>query len=42
MPDVYKDAKVGDALLRYTTALVIYDYNNDNVVNAVALNPEKK
>ena len=42
MPEVYKDAKVGDALLRYTTALVIYDYNDDKVVNAVALNPEKK
>jgi len=42
MPEVYKDAKVGDALLRYTTALVIYDYNNDKVVNAVALNPEQK
>ena len=38
-PDVYKDAKVGDYLLRYTKMLVIYDYNKDKVVNAVALQP---
>ena len=36
-PDVYANAKVGDFLLRYTTKLVIYDYNQDAVVNAVDL-----
>ena len=36
-PDVYKNAKVGDFLLRYKTRLIIYDYNSDNIVNAVNL-----
>ena len=36
-PDVYKDAKVGDFLLRYQTRLIIYDYNADKIVNAVNL-----
>jgi len=36
-PDVYADAKVGDFLLRYTTRLIIYDYNVDAIVNAVDL-----
>ena len=36
-PDVYANAKVGDFLLRYSTKLVIYDYNNDAIVNAVNL-----
>ena len=36
-PDVYKDAKVGDFLLRYSKKLVIYDYNADRIVNAVDL-----
>ena len=36
-PDVYKDAKVGDFLLRYKTRLVIYDYSTDKIVNAVNL-----
>ena len=36
-PDVYADAKVGDYLLRYSTRLVIYDYNNDEIVNALNL-----
>ena len=36
-PDVYANAKVGDFLLRYQTKLVIYDYNQDKVVNAVNL-----
>ncbi|HLC62127.1 MAG TPA: hypothetical protein VJI52_03875 [Candidatus Nanoarchaeia archaeon] len=36
-PDVYKDAKVGDFLLRYKTRLVIYDYPADKIVNAVNL-----
>ncbi len=36
-PDVYKDAKVGDFLLRYKTRLIIYDYNADKIVNAVNL-----
>lgn len=36
-PDVYKDAKAGDVLLRYPTALVIYDYSQDKIVNAVPL-----
>lgn len=36
-PNVYADAKVGDFLLRYSTRLVIYDYNNDVIVNAVDL-----
>lgn len=36
-PDVYKDAKVGDFLLRYSAKLVIYDYNADKIVNAVDL-----
>ena len=36
-PEVYKDAKVGDFLLRYKTRLIIYDYNADRIVNAVNL-----
>jgi hypothetical protein len=36
-PEVYANAKVGDFLLRYTTLLIIYDYNADVIVNAVAL-----
>lgn len=36
-PDVYANAKVGDFLLRYTTKLIIYDYNDDAIVNALAL-----
>lgn len=36
-PDVYKDAKVGDYLLRYTTQLIIYDYKQNKIVNAVNL-----
>ncbi|MBI4452784.1 hypothetical protein HY637_05110 [Candidatus Woesearchaeota archaeon] len=36
-PDVYKDAKVGDFLLRYSKKLIIYDYNADRIVNAVNL-----
>lgn len=36
-PDVYANAKVGDFLLRYQTKLIIYDYNNDRIVNAVSL-----
>ena len=36
-PDVYKDAKVGDFLLRYPTKLIVYDYNADKIVNAVNL-----
>jgi hypothetical protein len=36
-PNVYADAKVGDFLLRYSTRLIIYDYNNDAIVNAVNL-----
>lgn len=35
--DVYANAKVGDFLLRYQTKLVIYDYNQDRIVNAVNL-----
>ncbi|MDP6138580.1 MAG: hypothetical protein QF655_02935 [Candidatus Woesearchaeota archaeon] len=36
-PEVYANAKVGDFLLRYTTRLIIYDYNTDAIVNAVNL-----
>jgi len=36
-PQVYANAKVGDFLLRYTTRLIIYDYNADVIVNAVNL-----
>jgi len=36
-PNVYADAKVGDFLLRYSTILVIYDYNADVIVNTVNL-----
>jgi hypothetical protein len=36
-PDVYANAKEGDFLLRYSTKLVIYDYQNDRIVNAVDL-----
>lgn len=36
-PNVYANAKVGDFLLRYTTKLIIYDYNADVIVNAVDL-----
>ena len=36
-PQVYANAKVGDFLLRYTTRLIIYDYNADVVINAINL-----
>tara|TARA_Y100000294_G_scaffold176749_1_gene200074 strand:- start:921 stop:1583 length:663 start_codon:yes stop_codon:yes gene_type:complete len=36
-PNVYTNAKVGDFLLRYSARLVIYDYNQDRIVNAVNL-----
>ena len=36
-PDVYANAKAGDFLLRYQTKLIIYDYNQDKIVNAVNL-----
>jgi len=36
-PDVYANAKVGDYLLRYQTKLIIYDYDNDKIVNAIKL-----
>ena len=36
-PDVYANAKVGDFLLRYQTRLIIYDYNQDRIINAVNL-----
>jgi len=36
-PDVYANAKAGDFLLRYTTKLVIYDYNADKIVKVVNL-----
>jgi hypothetical protein len=36
-PDVYANAKVGDFLLRYSTKLIIYDYNENRIVNAVEL-----
>lgn len=36
-PDVYAKAKVGDFILRYRTKLIIYDYKQDRVVNAVNL-----
>lgn len=36
-PDTYANAREGDFLLRYQTKLIIYDYNNDKVINAVNL-----
>ncbi|MEK6943018.1 MAG: hypothetical protein AABX00_03080 [Nanoarchaeota archaeon] len=36
-PEVYANAKVGDFLLRYAKVLVIYDYSQDKIVNAVQL-----
>ena len=36
-PDVYTNARVGDFLLRYTTKLIIYDYNSNRIVNSVDL-----
>jgi len=36
-PDVYANAEVNDYLLRYQTRLIIYNYNNDVIVNAVNL-----
>ena len=36
-PEVYANAKEGDFLLRYSTRLIIYDYANDRIVNAVNL-----
>lgn len=36
-PEVYANAKEGDFLLRYSTRLIIYDYTNDMIVNAVNL-----
>src|SRR3989338_6843581 len=32
-PEVYANAKIGDFLLRYSTRLIIYDYNANRIVN---------
>ncbi|MBL7147553.1 MAG: hypothetical protein ISS82_01890 [Nanoarchaeota archaeon] len=37
LPDVYKDAQVGDYLLRYPDRLIIYNYQQDKIVNKVNL-----
>ena len=37
LPDIYKGAQVGDYLLRYTDRLIIYNYQQDRIVNAVPL-----
>ena len=37
LPDVYKDARVGDYLLRYPNRLIIYNYQQDKIINAVNL-----
>jgi len=36
-PEIYANTKVGDFLLRYTTKLIIYDYNANVVVNSINL-----
>ena len=36
-PEVYANAKVGDFLLRYKTRLIVYNYNQDRIVNSVNL-----
>ena len=36
-PDIYANAKTGDFLLRFKSRLIIYDYANDKIVNAVSL-----
>lgn len=36
-PDVYKDANVGDYLLRYDDRLIIYNYQTDTIVGAFAV-----
>lgn len=38
LPQVYGDAEVGDFLLRYSDRIVIYDYQNDEIINIVPLN----
>lgn len=37
LPDVYKDAQAGDYLFRYPDRLVIYNYQQDKIINAVSL-----
>ena len=37
LPDVYKDAQMGDYLLRYADRLIIYNYQQDKIVNAVVI-----
>jgi hypothetical protein len=36
-PEVYKDANPGDIVLRYQTKLIIYNYEQDIIVNSVDL-----
>lgn len=36
-PDVYKDANVGDYLLRYSDRLIIYNYDKNEVIGAFSL-----
>ncbi len=36
-PEIYANAKVGDFLLRYESRLVIFDYNNNQIINSVQL-----
>jgi hypothetical protein len=40
-PDVYKDANVGDYILRYPDRLILYNYQNDQIVGAFALQQEE-
>lgn len=42
LPDVYKDAQVGDYLLRYPDRLVIYNYQQNKIVNAISLQDNKQ
>ena len=37
LPDVYKDAQMGDYLLRYADRLIINNYQQDKIVNAVVI-----
>ena len=41
-PDVYKSAKVGDYLLQYSNKLIIYDYDNDKIVNSVSIKAQSQ
>lgn len=41
-PNIYKNAKAGEYVVRYSDRLVIYDYENDTIVDIFTLQPQSE